>query len=352
MPVSSKNERSVSVRSMIPFLVAVFVVAIAGTYLALQVFGGGNRSAGSQPPQVITVPVIITATPDPRYTPPVVTVIVTDDRPRVEVPTNIAGQTDGTPSDGQPAATLLLTGEPLELDLNAEAAGTATALPQNCIVHSVVEGDAPFFIAEQYGVDGFLLMQANGLTEETATGLQIGDTLIIPLPGCAVETLPSFLAPTAEEGEATATPTGSAGTGTPGNEETEEAGPTFTASPSPTITLAPTASNAQLVIVGIEKAGDVTAEGVRIRNTGNTVNATGWTLSDLDGNVYTFGELLIFSNTEVTIYTRAGQNTPIALFWGLDRAVWNTGDVVTLADAREQVQATQRIESAQALPSN
>jgi hypothetical protein len=292
------------------------------------------------------VPVIITATPDPRYTPPVVTVVVTSSQPLVQIPTDIAGQAAGTQSAIRP--TLVLTGSELELD--ESAAGTATALPQNCIIHTIVEGDTPFGVAVQYDIDGFLLLQANGLTEETATGLQIGDTLIIPLEGCNVESLPSFLAPTPEAGVETATPTPGSGTGTPGDEETEEAGNTLTPSPSPTITLAPTAANAQIVIVGVEKAGDVTAEGVRIRNTGNTVNATGWTLTDLNDNVYTFGELLIFSNTEVTIYTRAGQNTPIALFWGLDRAVWQTDDVITLADSRGQVQATQRIEAAQALP--
>ena len=103
-------------------------------------------------------------------------------------------------------------------------------------------------------------------------------------------------------------------------------------------------------ILGIEKAGDVTAEGVRIRNTGNTVNVTGWTLTDTEGTEYTFGEQLIFSNTEVTIYTRAGQNTPIALYWGLDKPVWQRGDVVTLRDARGQVQATLRVENATSLP--
>jgi hypothetical protein len=109
------------------------------------------------------------------------------------------------------------------------------------------------------------------------------------------------------------------------------------------VTLAPTAANSQIMIVSLENPGDLSGEGVRIRNTGNTVNATGWQLMDLEGNVYTFGELLIFSNTEITIYTRAGRSTPIALFWGLERPVWQAGDVVTLTDARGQILATEYV---------
>jgi LysM repeat protein len=327
---------------MLPFLIAVFVVAIAGTFLALQIFGGSpGEDTGTT---IVTVPVIITATPDPLVSPQVIIITATTDRTQVAVPADIVTQAGATSVAARP--TVAITGA---VELNAEAAATQSALPQNCIVHTIVEGDTPFGIAVQYSVNPFIMLEANGLTEETSRGLQIGDTLVVPLEGCAVETLPGFAAlPTATVEGATPPPTATAAA----QEATEEAtlAQTLTPAPSPTITLAPTAASAQVTIVGVDRPGDITAEGIRIRNNGNTVAATGWRLSDADGNEYTFGELLIFSNTEVTIYTRSGQNTPIALFWGLDRAVWAPGDVVTLRDARGQVQATIRLEGAQGLP--
>ena len=65
---------------------------------------------------------------------------------------------------------------------------TATALPPNCVLHRLAEGEFPSSIAEQYGANLDDLMAVNGLTEESATFLQVGDVLIVPLPGCALVT--------------------------------------------------------------------------------------------------------------------------------------------------------------------
>jgi hypothetical protein len=169
------------------------------------------------------------------------------------------------------------------------------------------------------------------LTEETSTSLQVGDILIVPLEGCPLE----------------AQAAGAEPTDTPEGEATVEAGTedlTVSPSPSPTITLAPTAADAQIEIVEVVGAGDVTAEAVRIRNLGNTTDVTDWTLSDAQGNVFTFPQQLLFSNSELTVYTREGQKTPVALFWGRDAAVWGeAGDVLTLRDADGQVQASLRL---------
>jgi hypothetical protein len=214
---------------------------------------------------------------------------------------------------------------------DSPAERTVTALPEGCLPHVVQEGDTPFGIAQLYGADGFRLLAVNGLTEETAISLQIGDVIIVPLEGCPLE------APIAgdETEEPTATPTGP----TPTFEVT------LTASVTPTVTLAPTAASAQIEIVDVIRRGDITAEGVRIRNNGATVNVTGWELSDSQGNVFSFPEQLLFSNAEVTVFTREGQNTPANIFWGRDEAVWGEpGDVLTLRDADGDVQASLRLE--------
>lgn len=364
-----------TVRSAIPFLVAVFIVAIGGTFLALQFFGGGSNDSGERV-AFATVIVQITNTIDPSITPGVTIVtatpIVEDVQDRVPIPDGILPEEEDNDSDT--AAPQLDTNTTPDDDTDsASASGDVTAdpdsteavdiasqaaadldLPENCLAHVVAEGDTPFGVAFEYEVDPFLLLQASGLTEENATLLQIGDILIVPLEGCPLTELETFLAPTptidpnvteevtpepteeiTEEAEATAEAT-----------ETATFTPTLSPTPTvtPTITLAPTDTNAQVEVIGFLNIGDVTAEGVRIRNTGSTVEITGWTLRDDDGNEYVFAEQRIFSNSEITVFTRAGDPTPVSLYWGLDEAVWEPGDVLTLLDADGNVQASERIE--------
>ena len=62
----------------------------------------------------------------------------------------------------------------------------------------------------------------------------------------------------------------------------------------------------------------ITAEAVKIHNNGQTVNVTGWTLSDSQGTTYDFpSDQLIFSNADVTVYTRDERNTPVVFFWAV-----------------------------------
>jgi hypothetical protein len=318
-------------------VVGAFIMALIGTFLGISLFG--NRGNGDGQVQIVTVAVIITATQDPNATLPVIIISATPDRTQVAIPTSVAQAVDGL-------TIIPPTIDATQLAANPNLEQTQISLPQNCILHTVASGDTPFGIASQYGSDGFALMEANGLTDETAALLQIGDVLVVPLQGCPLDQLPNFR-PASLVVEDTTSDTST--DATPSDEATNEATAEATEDalrPTATITLAPTATNAQVSIITVEKAGDVTAEGVRIRNNSNTVNVTGWTLSDAQGNTYTFGEQLIFSNTEITVFTRAGQNTPIALFWGRDTAVWgDNGDVVTLKNKDGVVQATTRLSS-------
>lgn len=280
---------------------------------------------------VIQVPVIVTATPDPNATPLVIVVTATP------LPGSIGALPTGileTDAAGRPAAAPTL--DPEVLGANAALQQTATALPENCILHTVEAGDTPFGIAEIYGANGFTLMEINGLTEESATRLQIGDVLIVPLEGCSLRR--ADVAPADSDNA----------------DETAEVGEVAEATAEairPTLTLPPTAVNAQVEIVNVLNPGDITAEGVEIRNRGGAVDLNGWTLSDGDGNVFTFPAQRVFTNAQITVFTRAGQNTPIALFWGRREAVFGEpGDVVTLADTNGAVQSTFRIEQPVSLP--
>ncbi|MBL8120499.1 MAG: lamin tail domain-containing protein, partial [Anaerolineae bacterium] len=87
-----------------------------------------------------------------------------------------------------------------------------------------------------------------------------------------------------------------------------------------------------------------------IRNNGNNVNLKDWKISDSQGNTYTFTERILFSNGLVTIYSRVGQDTAIALFWNRTQPAFEPGDVVTLTDNQGRVQGSFRLPAPVTLP--
>lgn len=246
---------------------------------------------------------------------------------------NIVAVVTATPN---PAAELAIAGvtavatidpallPPVPTSLPVGAAGAATVAPEvavaddGCVRHVVQAGDVIISIAQQYGVYAGDIMLVNGLTEEDVTRLQIGQELIIPLPGCAA--LITLTPPPPP-------------TNTP-----------FSLTPLlPTVTLPPTAVNAQVVIAAVTDWGTVTSEAVEIRNVGNVVNLNGWTLSNGRGDTFRFPEFRMQQGSLVRVYSRQGQNTPAALYWGRETPAWRAGDTVTLADSTGQVQATFRV---------
>jgi hypothetical protein len=321
-------------RGSVIFIILNVIVTAAVAFIVVNVFA--TQSPQTSPVQVVTVEIKITNTPDANSTPRVVIITAT---PLPGTPGSVTLPNDliQTP-DEQTSA--LITAQPLpEGDTNLQ--GTATALPPNCILHVLQSGDTPFGVAEQYGADGFKLMEVNGLTDETAALLQIGDVLIVPLEGCSLtaEDIASAT-PTTEEQSVSA-------------ENTAESTSESTAEPTvrPTLTLPPTAASAQVQIVQVVSPGDVTAEGIVIRNNGESINIKDWTLSDSNGNIYTFSERLLFSNASITLFTRTGQDTAIVAFWNRNTPVFtDPGNVLTLTDKNGVVQSTYRVPTSQPLP--
>lgn len=308
--------------------------------------------------QIATVAILVTQTPDPdgdatRIASAVESTVgarmatfEATAAPQVDLPPEIAADLN-TPATIDPEA----------LSANPAAQETASALPDGCVLHVVEEGETPFGIAEEYGVNGFRLLTVNNLTEETATQLQIGDTLIVPLPNCPIEVVqtptPERVLDVTEEVTAEATQEVTEEVTEEATEEvtaTPTGTPTFTPTATPTVTptrtpvLAPTASSAQVEITEFINPGDITAEGVTILNRGSVVDITGWTLSDAQGNEFVFPEQRLFTNGSITVYTRAGEDTPVVLYWGRSTAVWgDEGDVATLTDANGRVQSSVRV---------
>ena len=305
-------------------LIVMSLLVIAGCAILPQTDDGGRT-------QLITVEVIVTATPDPDVSPEVIIITATLDRTQVAVPAGIVPETTSISGTRQFGITQIPDGD------IAESSSTSD-VPAGCLLHIVDDGDTIFGLADEYGVNPFIMLEVNGLTEDTAF-LDIGDELIVPIEGCPIEDIvPATAEPVETEVEETSEVEVTAEVTA---EETEPAN--LTPSPTPTVTLAPTAVDSEIQIVEVIRAGDVTAEGVRIRNNGRLVEAAGWTISDADGNEFEFEGLLLFSNAEHTIYTRSGEKGPIASYWGLEESVWQPGDVVTLRDADGDVQAVLRI---------
>ena len=305
--------------------------------IAMIMVGCGVTPSGDQVrTELITVEVIITATPDPNVTPNTIIITATTDRTQVAVPDDIVLDTDDD-DEGDASAQLSGTQIAASSSDDDEEEDDDNGVPSSCLIHIVEDGDSVFGIAELYGVDPFIMLNINGFTEETAF-LNIGDELVVPVEGCPVEDLIVTQLEVTDEAEATAELTAEA---TP---EATEPAQTFTPSPSPTITLAPTAPDSEIEIVEVIRAGDVTVEGVRIRNNGRLVDIDGWPLTDSEDNEYIFVDKLIFEGGEYIVNTRSGQDVPTELYWGLEEAVWEIGDVVILSDDEGEVQATFRIE--------
>ncbi|MBZ0294216.1 MAG: lamin tail domain-containing protein [Anaerolineae bacterium] len=339
------------------FLVLIIMVVIlvgVGVLIGMALSSSSPTTQTAAIPEIMTVQLVITATTDPNVTPQIIIVTATPPPGSIgALPTGILEATDVDESLASTRAAAP-TIDPELVGADSALQSTVTALPENCILHAVEAGDTPFGIAEIYGASGFDLMEVNGLTEETASQLQIGDVLIVPLDGCPLTAADLNL-----NGEVTEEAGDSAASSAAGAETTESPDADSTAettaealiSPTPTvrptITLPPTAVNAQVTIVQVISPGDVTAEAVEIRNTGGVVDMTGWTLADGDGNIYTFPEQRLFTNGSVTVNTRRGDDTPIARFWGRNQAVWGEpGDTITLYDANGVAQSSLRLDEA------
>jgi hypothetical protein len=318
-------------RSLILFIILNILISLGVALGVISVLN--NQNPAQSPVQLVTVQLIVTATRDPNATPEL----------RIITATPLPGVAQTQAAVAQLPANLLTTpqigGSPfptLDVSGSSDLAGTATALPEFCIPHLLKEGEFPSTLGEIYGVSFFDILAVNGLTEDDALFLQVGQVLIIPLPGCSLQPGDVSAAGGGDPAESP-TPTQEAASATPG--------PTSTPPPTirPTITLAPTAANAVMRIVEVLNPGDVTAESVSIRNTGQIVDIGSWTLSDADGNTYTFAQQRLFTNAQITLYTRIGTNSPVALYWGRDQAVYQPGDSLTLRDASGNVQATFRV---------
>ena len=129
--------------------------------------------------------------------------------------------------------------------------------------------------------------------------------------------------------------------------------PTPTRVPIPTSTRAPlpvitgTASTALgdffVTIREIKSPGALASEQVILTNLSGQVNMAGWTMTDGEGNQFTFPTLSLLSKGEVTVHTGKGTNTPTDLYWGQAEPRWASGKVAYLRDPAGKLIATYQV---------
>ena len=295
------------------FLCLTFLAAVIGTFVGLRLFG--EEGEGSAVPAVITVEVIVTTTPLPAKL--ATAAPAADSRQQVSVPADIA-------AEAAPGSRATLDAQQLgarDAVLSTPTvviAGGPVRNQRNCLIHTLRSGDSPYSISFDYFVELDLLMEVNQLTEQSARALKVGDQLIVPLPGCIVD-----------------------GVAVAGSIEPVVI--VATQAPSPT----PTPVPARLAIAAVEGLGDITAEGIRLRNVGEQLNISEWQLSDSDGNIFRFGQKLLFADAEVAVYTRSGVSTGSAWFWGRASSVWEPGETLTISDSLGRALQTLQIPAAE-----
>lgn len=85
-------------------------------------------------------------------------------------------------------------------------------------------------------------------------------------------------------------------------------------------------------------AGNLDAEYVEIINQGeNPANLTAWQLVDEADNAFTFPTLILNSGGAVKIFSKAGTNTVIELYWQSEVPIWQSGETAKLLNADGEV---------------
>lgn len=208
----------------------------------------------------------------------------------------------------------------------ATQAVMAVTPAQESVLHTVQAGDTISGLALLYDVPEENIIAANQLVNPDF--LQVGMQLVIPVGGLAQSTATLTPAPTATDTPIPFEPPSANMTAT----AMAALGVTATALPKPP----PPTGELQVEITEILGVGQADQETVVINNLGDRLaDMLGWTLSDTNGNIYTFPNFRLWVGGSVMVHTRIGQdgNPPADLFWGKLEAVWSPGEVATLKDA-------------------
>ena len=180
--------------------------------------------------------------------------------------------------------------------------------------YQVEEGETLGEIALQFGISVDQLLEINDLNNPDE--LVIGTVLFVPATNTSDE------APQAEAQTEAA----------PGAEST------------PNQTAPPTPESSNIRIVSIVGADDLATEHIEIRSVSSeALPLEGWQLKTNDGFIYTFPNITLYEYGALDLYTRAGINSVVALYWGRSTPVFQSGDRAVIYDIDGNVQAVYSI---------
>lgn len=197
--------------------------------------------------------------------------------------------------------------------LGAESSNPTEIQPTQMVLeYQVQAGDTLGALARRFDVTIDEIIQANELSDPNR--LDVGQTLRIPVTNDLIPTT------------------------TPG--PTEETGMPSLSTEKPR----EVSGAGEVQIENVVGAGDLASERVQLKRVGTgDLSLAGWQILDEDGDVFTFPQLNLFESGAVNIYTKAGQDTVVDLYWGLNDPVWRSGETVVLLDNQGNVRATYRV---------
>ena len=114
--------------------------------------------------------------------------------------------------------------------------------------------------------------------------------------------------------------------------------------PENTAVSLPPLADKTVEIQSVFMPGDIEYEKMTVKCVSSSaVDLTGWSLNDSQGNHFEFPSLTIFPGGAVDIYSHAGMNTAVELFWNSSTAIWSAGEKVNLKDSAGNLRTTYTI---------
>lgn len=99
----------------------------------------------------------------------------------------------------------------------------------------------------------------------------------------------------------------------------------------------PPLSQKTIEIQSVYMAGETNYEKISLKNVADTpIDMTDWILSNGSKEKFTFPALTIYPNGAVDVYSNAGVNTAVELYWNAPGAVWKSGGNAILLDSSGQ----------------
>ncbi len=125
--------------------------------------------------------------------------------------------------------------------------------------------------------------------------------------------------------------------------------PAIKATQPPPAALTPAPADAKVIEISqVIGAGDINNEVVMLKRLGDgDLSLTGWTLKSSSGMVYSFPvfpqQVVLFKGGAIQVYSRAGVDTATELYWNRTDPAWKPGDLLTLSDTQNRIQATFKV---------